>query len=99
MKTIVVTGSNSGIGKEAALKLAEAGHRVLMLCRDSEKSRSVHQEIVSRSGNENVHWIPVDLSDPRAIRSAVNAINKDDPVIDVFSCGWAFCDACFHVGF
>ena len=38
MKTIIVTGSNSGIGKEAALNLAKSGHRILMLSRDSEKS-------------------------------------------------------------
>lgn len=83
MKTIIVTGSNSGIGKEAALTLAESGHRILMLCRDSEKSRTVYQEIVSRSGNENVFLIPVDLSDPLSIASAVENINKDYPVIDV----------------
>ena len=40
MKTIIVTGSNSGIGKEAARNLANSGHRILMLCRDSEKSRT-----------------------------------------------------------
>ena len=74
MKTIIVTGSNSGIGKEAALILANAGHRILMLSRDSEKSRQAHQEIVSQSGNENVFWIPVDLADPGSIRSAVMQI-------------------------
>jgi NAD(P)-dependent dehydrogenase (short-subunit alcohol dehydrogenase family) len=83
MKTIIVTGSNSGIGKEAALNLAKSGHRILMLCRDSEKSMKVHQEIVSQSGNENVFLISVDLSDPHSIRSAVEKINKDYPVIDV----------------
>ena len=32
MKTIIVTGSNSGIGKEAAHILAKSDHRILMLC-------------------------------------------------------------------
>ena len=45
MKTIIVTGSNSGIGKEAALNLAKSGHRILMLCRDSEKSEQVFKKI------------------------------------------------------
>jgi len=83
MKTIIVTGSNSGIGKEAALNLAESGHRILMLCRDSDKSIKAHQEIVFRSGNENVFLIPVDLSDPNSIRSAVENIKKEYQVIDV----------------
>jgi NAD(P)-dependent dehydrogenase (short-subunit alcohol dehydrogenase family) len=83
MKTIVVTGSNSGIGKEAANTLAESGHRILMLSRDSQKSIDAHQEIVFRSGNENVFLIPVDLSDPNSIRSAVENIKKEYQVIDV----------------
>ena len=44
MKNIIVTGSNSGIGREAALELAKAGHRILMLCRDSEKSAQAQKK-------------------------------------------------------
>ena len=83
MKTIIITGSNSGIGKEAARNLAKSGHRILMLCRDSEKSKQVQREIISQSGNENVFLIPVDLADPVSIRSAVAQIKSANPVIDV----------------
>ena len=83
MKTIIITGSNSGIGKEAAHNLAKSGHRILMLCRDSEKSKQVQREIISQSGNENVFLIPVDLADPVSIRSAVAKIKSENPVIDV----------------
>ncbi len=83
MKTIIVTGSNSGIGKEAALNLATTGHCVLMLCRDSEKSKQAQREIVTLAGNENVILIPVDLSDPLSIRSAVEQIKSEYPKIDV----------------
>ena len=68
MKTIIVTGSNSGIGKQAALILAGSGHRVLMLCKDSEKSEQAHKEIAIQSNNENVVLVPVDLSDPVSIQ-------------------------------
>ncbi len=83
MKTIIVTGSNSGIGKEAAQNLAKSDHRVLMLCRDSKKSEHVHKEIVAQSGNENIFLIPVDLSDPISIRSAVEQVKCQYPKIDV----------------
>ncbi len=83
MKTIIVTGSSSGIGKEAALNLAKLGHLILMLCRDSEKSEQVQKEIVIQSGNENVFLIPVDLSDPLSIRTAVQKIKSQYQVIDV----------------
>ena len=83
MKTIIVTGANSGIGKEAALNLANSGHRVLMLCRDSEKSEQALEEIRSQSNNQNVSLIKVDLSSPRSIASAVEKISRDHEVIDV----------------
>lgn len=35
-KTIIVTGSNSGIGKVTAKKLAKRGARVIMACRNLE---------------------------------------------------------------
>jgi retinol dehydrogenase-14 len=83
MQTIIVTGSNSGIGKEAALTLANSGHRILMLCRDSKKSEQAQEEIITQSGNENVILLPVDLSDPRSIRTVVDKISSQYPVIDV----------------
>lgn len=83
MKNIIITGSNSGIGKEAALILANEGHTIIMLCRDSEKSVQAHQEIVAQSGNEQVFLIPVDLSNPDSIRSAVEKVKTDFPTIDV----------------
>lgn len=83
MQTIIVTGSNSGIGKEAALNLAKSGHRILMLCRDSEKSKQAQKEIVTQSGNEQVVLLPVDLSTPGSIRAVVERINSQYPAIDV----------------
>ena len=83
MKTIIVTGANSGIGKEATLQLAQAGNQVLMLSRDSEKSRIAQQEIVDATGNQNVVLIPVDLAEPASIRQAVAEIQAKYPKIDV----------------
>lgn len=83
MKTIIVTGSNTGIGKEAALELAKSGHRILMLCRDSQKSQQAQQEIKAQSGNHNVDLIPVDLSEPASIRAAAEQVKSQYPQIDV----------------
>jgi NAD(P)-dependent dehydrogenase (short-subunit alcohol dehydrogenase family) len=50
MKTIVITGANTGIGKEAALQLAQKGERVLMINRDSAKSHGCP------GGNQAAQW-------------------------------------------
>jgi len=83
MKTIIVTGSNSGIGKEAALNLAKSGHRVLMLSRDSEKSEQALEEIRSQSNNNQVFLIKADLSSSQSIFSAVEQIKGDYKTVDV----------------
>ena len=53
MKTIIITGTSRGIGNQTALKLAQAGHKVLAL------SRQVAQNLL---GNENIHCLSVDLA-------------------------------------
>jgi NAD(P)-dependent dehydrogenase (short-subunit alcohol dehydrogenase family) len=83
MKTIIVTGANTGIGKEAALQLAQAGNQVIMLSRDSEKSRMAQQEIISVSGNQNVDLVTADLAETSSIRRAVTEIQEKYPTIDV----------------
>ena len=38
-KVCVITGASSGIGAEAALGLARAGFRVVMVCRDRRRGK------------------------------------------------------------
>lgn len=40
-KMVIVTGANSGIGKEVTLELAKRNARVIMACRDMEKCEMV----------------------------------------------------------
>ena len=39
-KTIIITGSNSGLGLEAAKKFADLGNTVVLACRNAESGRN-----------------------------------------------------------
>ena len=51
-KICLITGCNSGIGKVAAIELAQKGYEIIMLVRDSEKSRMAYEEIKNASGGK-----------------------------------------------
>jgi len=62
-KTFLVTGANTGIGRETARALAERGARVLLAGRTPDKVRPVINEIAARSGNTALEFLPLDLGD------------------------------------
>ncbi len=47
-KTVVITGCNTGIGKETALDLSRRGARVVMACRNLEKAEQAADDIRGR---------------------------------------------------
>ena len=60
-RIVMVTGASSGIGKSAAMKIADAGGIVLLVARTPEKLESTKQQIEAGGGQAFVH--PCDLSD------------------------------------
>jgi NAD(P)-dependent dehydrogenase (short-subunit alcohol dehydrogenase family) len=80
-KVIVITGGNTGIGKEAAVALAARGAQVVITSRNEERGRSARREIAERSGNDSVDVMPLDLASFRSIRSfAADALDRFDHV-------------------
>ncbi len=71
-KICLITGANSGIGKETAKALAKMNATVVMLCRDKERGEEAQKEIIKHSGNENVDLFLCDLSSQQAIRKFVS---------------------------
>ena len=51
-KTILVTGSGSGIGRTAAMTLAKFGAQLILLSKDLNKLESLHEEIVNQDLKE-----------------------------------------------
>uniref|UniRef100_A0A182WIU9 Retinol dehydrogenase 12 n=1 Tax=Anopheles minimus TaxID=112268 RepID=A0A182WIU9_9DIPT len=70
-KVVIITGANAGIGKEAAIECAKRGARVYMGCRDPARMEKARQEILDKSGSQNVFGLELDLASFESIRSFV----------------------------
>jgi retinol dehydrogenase 12 len=82
-KICLVTGSNSGIGKETAVGLAKMGATVVMVGRNKERGEKAQKEIVKQSGNCSVDLMICDLSSMESIRQFAEEFKKKYKRLDV----------------
>lgn len=82
-KTVIITGANTGIGKETALDLAKRGARVILACRDLNKSLQAADEIRKKTGNGNVFVKLLDLASLESVRQFAKEINAQEDRIDI----------------
>ncbi|XP_063063035.1 retinol dehydrogenase 12, like isoform X2 [Engraulis encrasicolus] len=82
-KTVIITGSNTGIGKEAAIDLAKRGARIIMACRDMEKANAALKDVTEASGSQNIVVKKLDLSDTKSIREFAELINKEESQLNI----------------
>ena len=82
-KVCVVTGANSGIGKETALGLAQLGATVALVCRSQERGAAALAEIKQGSGNDAVVLLVADLSFQRQVRQVAAAYRQQFDRLDV----------------
>ncbi len=81
VRTCLITGANAGIGRAAALQLAERGHRVLLGCRDVGRGEEAAAAIREATGNPHVSVLALDVSSPRAIEAAATRLAELDVLI------------------
>lgn len=82
-KICIVTGANSGIGKETALGLAQMGARAVMVCRNAEKGKAALEEIRRESGSSQVDLLIADMSSLASVRALAERIQRKYPRLDV----------------
>jgi NAD(P)-dependent dehydrogenase (short-subunit alcohol dehydrogenase family) len=82
-KTCLVTGANVGIGLETARGLAAMGATVVLACRSLEKGISAQKDIVTTTGNANVHLLQLDLSSLSDVRRFAATFLAQFPRLDV----------------
>ena len=79
-QTIVLTGASSGIGAEAARKLARLGATVCLLARREDALARVREGIQSAGGV--AHTYAVDLADAEAAEAVATRLLAEHPRID-----------------
>jgi NAD(P)-dependent dehydrogenase (short-subunit alcohol dehydrogenase family) len=82
-KVCIVTGSNTGIGKETARALAAAGATVVMACRNVAKAEEARADVAATSDRSKVEVMTLDLGSLASIRAFAAAFKEKHPRLDV----------------
>lgn len=82
-KLSVVTGANSGTGKEAARGLAAAGATVILAVRNTAKGESAREEILSGFPGADVQVRRLDLADLGSVREFADALITEGRPLDL----------------
>jgi NAD(P)-dependent dehydrogenase (short-subunit alcohol dehydrogenase family) len=80
-RIVMVTGASSGIGKSAAMKIADAGGTVLLVARTPEKLEATKEQIAAGGGVAFIHR--ADLSDPEDIDRMAEEVLAQHGHVDV----------------
>ena len=68
-RTVLITGGNTGIGKETAVALARQGAAVVITTRDARKGAAAVEEIRARGDSDAVDVMELDLAELASVRS------------------------------
>lgn len=82
-KVALVTGANSGMGKETARELARMGAGVILGCRSIERGEAAANEITATTGNNSVAVMAVDLSSLASVQAFARAFYDRFSTLDV----------------
>ena len=81
-KVAIVTGGNQGIGRATALRLAEAGAKVVVASRNQVRNRQVAAEIEQRFQRQAVP-LAVDVAERQAVEALVEKVIEEFGQVDI----------------
>ncbi|MEA5567694.1 MULTISPECIES: protochlorophyllide reductase [unclassified Anabaena] len=86
-KTVVITGTSSGVGLYAAKAMADRNWHVVMACRDIEKTQKVAQSVGIPQSSYTI--IPIDLASLGSVRYFVQNFRATGRTLDALVCNAA----------
>ena len=72
-RTVLITGANTGIGKETARALAARDARVFIACRSRDSGQRAIEEIAGETGSRSIELLSLDLGDLDSVRACADA--------------------------
>ena len=81
-KTVLITGSTDGLGREVALRVAGLGAHVIVHGRNQERGAAVVAEI-TKGGKGSAKFYAADLASLAEVRTFAEAVRRDYQRIDV----------------
>ncbi len=82
-RVIVLTGATSGIGKAAAMQLAECGATLVLVGRDADRNDQAVAAIIESSGNPNVTQVAADMGDYEQVTALALRVLAEHDRLDV----------------
>jgi NAD(P)-dependent dehydrogenase (short-subunit alcohol dehydrogenase family) len=75
-KIAIVTGANSGLGKEITIGLVKKEIKVIMACRNQSKAELAKAEVLSKVNNADLEIMILDLSSLNSVRNFASAFGE-----------------------
>lgn len=82
-KVIVLTGATSGLGKAAAMQLANCGATIVLVGRTAERNEIAVSDVAQATGNSSISQVPADMGDYEQVRQLAQAVLGQHDRLDV----------------
>ncbi|TFK40853.1 hypothetical protein BDQ12DRAFT_680150 [Crucibulum laeve] len=81
-KIMIVTGANTGIGKETVKALLQHDAKIYMACRTRSKAEDAIRDLMEQTGKE-AHFLQLDLADLKSIKAAAEEFQSKEKELHV----------------
>lgn len=96
-KTVFITGATSGLGFETAINYLELdAFQIIITARSLAKGEKVKQEIMKRTGKENIEVMVQDMDTFEGVKSFAKELEEKVTRIDIVLLVSSMCSECSY---